>query len=288
MATIRNPIEWSADHLRSATQHTASIARSLAGGEKENLSNLPAVNKIQLNDIRDAIVKGFDDFTACRTDVLALSAIYPVAGLILWWIASNNKMLPLLFPLASGFALLGPVAAVGFYEMSRQRERGKNVSWADAFDVVRSPAFGSMFVLGLILLAIFLVWLVAAQAIYMTFLGPEPPSSAVTFLTQVFTTSAGWTMAIVGVCVGFLFAALVLSISAVSFPMLLDRNAGLGASVVTSLRTVFANPIPMAAWGLIVAGGLLAASIPLLVGLVVVVPVLGHATWHLYRKLVAR
>jgi uncharacterized membrane protein len=288
MDTIRNPIDWTTDQLKSATRHAASIARALGGGERENLSRLPAVNKITLQDVRNALVQGFDDFVNCRTDVLALSVIYPIAGLLLWWIASNNNMLPLLFPLVSGFALLGPLAAVGFYEMSRQREQGRKVSWADAFDVVRSPAFGSMFVLGLVMLAIFLIWLVAAEAIYVAYFGPEPPASASSFLTQVFTTDAGWRMVTVGIGVGFLFAVLVLSISTVSFPMLLDRNAGLGASVVTSVRTVLANPLPMAVWGLVVAGGLLIASIPLFVGLVVAVPVLGHSTWHLYRKLVAQ
>lgn len=288
MATIRNPVEWSFDLLRQATRHSAAIAQSLAGSEAENLSNLPAVNRIKVADLGDALAKGLDDFRACRSDVLALSVIYPVAGLALWWLATNYNMVPLLFPIAAGFTLLGPLAAVGLYEMSRQRERGKDVNWADAFDVVRSPAFGSVIVLGLAMVAIFLLWLAAAQAIYMAFLGPLPPASAMAFLTQVATTSAGWTMAIVGIGVGFLFAVLVLAISAVSFPMLLDRNTGLPVAVVTSVRAVLANPGPMAGWGLIVAGALLAGSIPVFLGLIVVVPVLGHATWHLYRKLVVR
>lgn len=288
MAAIRNPVEWSYDLLRSTTRHAASIARSLAGTETENLSSLPTVNQIEVSDIRWAIGKGIDDFRACRTDVLMLSLVYPVAGLVLWWTAANYNMLPLLFPLVAGFALLGPVAAVGLYEMSRQREQGKDVSWAAAFDVVRSPNFGAIAVLGLVLLAIFLLWLATANALYLRFLGPLQPQSASAFLTEVFTTSAGWSMAIDGIGIGFLFAALVLAISAVSFPMLLDRNAGLSAAVVTSVRTVLVNPLPMALWGLIVAGGLLAGSLPLFLGLIVVVPVLGHSTWHLYRKLVAR
>ena len=287
MATIRNPIDWTTDHLKSATRHAASVSRALAGSETENLTKLPAINRIELRDIRNAIAEGLADFTACRTDVLALSIIYPISGLFLWWIAADNDMLPLVFPLVAGFALLGPVAAVGFYEMSRQREQGKKVSWTDAFDVLKSPAFGSLFVLGLIMLAIFLLWLVAADAIYMAYFGPEPPTSAATFLTQVLTTDTGWRMAIAGSGIGFLFAVLVLAISTVSFPMLLDRNAGIGASVVTSVRAVLANPIPMAAWGLVVSAGLLLGALPALLGLIVVIPVLGHATWHLYRRLVA-
>ena len=284
MTAIRNPIEWILDFLRQATHHTASITQSLAGSEAE--ARLPAINRISVADLRDAIAKGIDDFKACRTDVLVLSVIYPIAGLTLWWMVSNYEMLPLLFPLVSGFALIGPVAAVGLYEMSRQRELGKNPSWTDAFDVVRSPAFGSIAVLGLALLAIFLLWLAAAQNIYTAFLG-QPPTSAAAFLRDVFTTRAGWAMALMGIAVGFVFAVLVLSVSVVSFPILLDRNVGLSAAVITSVRTVLANPIPMACWGLIVAGSLLLASIPLFLGHIVAVPVLGHATWHLYRKLVA-
>lgn len=288
MDTIRNPVEWSYDLLRSAAHYTASLARSLAPGGDDALNQLPAVQHITLEDLRDSLWKGVDDFFAARSDVLVLAVIYPVAGLSIWWLASNYHLLALLFPLASGFALLGPVAAVGLYEMSRQREAGQTVSWADAFGVVRSPAFGTMVILGLILLAIFLAWLACAQAIATAFLGAEPPASAAAFLTQVVTTRAGMTMAIVGIGVGFLFAVLVLAISAVSFPMLLDRHVGLAAAVITSVRTVLINPVPMAAWGLIVAFGLVLGSLPLLLGLIVVVPVLGHATWHLYRKLVAR
>ena len=101
-------------------------------------------------------------------------------------------------------------------------------------------------------------------------------------------TGAGWTMIIVGIGVGFLFALLVLAVSVVSFPLLLDRNVGIGTAVTTSIRVVATNPAVMALWGLIVAAGLVVGSLPLFVGLVVILPVLGHATWHLYRKVVPR
>ena len=153
---------------------------------------------------------------------------------------------------------------------------------------VRAPAFGAIFLLGLLLLAIFLLWLAVAQGIYVVTLGPEPPASIGSFVRDVFTTGAGWAMIIVGVGVGFLFAVLVLMISVVSFPLLLDRDVGLYTAVATSVRAVLANPVPMAAWGLIVAGGLVIGSIPVLLGLIIVMPVLGHATWHLYRKVVPR
>jgi uncharacterized membrane protein len=137
-----------------------------------------------------------------------------------------------------------------------------------------------------VLLAVFLIWLAAADGIYAVTLGPEPPASFGTFLHDVFATGAGWAMIGTGVAVGFLFALFVLAISVVSFPLLLDRDVGLPTAVLTSLRAVAANPGPMAAWGLIVAVSLAVGSIPLFLGLAIVVPVLGHATWHLYRKVI--
>src|SRR5690606_22103259 len=139
--------------------------------------------------------------------------VYPLAGLILAALAFGYDLPPMLFPLASGFALLGPVAAVGLYEMSRRREEGVAITWADAFGVTAAPGFGAILVLGLILLAIFLLWLGAAYAIWLTTLGPQPPASLGAFVAQVLTTGAGWAMIVAGVGVGFLFALLVLTIS---------------------------------------------------------------------------
>jgi uncharacterized membrane protein len=171
--------------------------------------------------------------------------------------------------------------------MSRRREYG-DAAWPDAFGVIRSRSFGAIVVLGLLLVAIFLFWLIAAESIYEVTLGPEPPASFGAFISDIFSTGAGWAMIAVGMSVGFLFALLVLLISVVSFPLLLDRDVGLGVAVRTSVRAVTVNPVPMALWGLIVAAGLLVGSIPLFLGLIIVMPVLGHATWHLYRKVVPR
>jgi uncharacterized membrane protein len=285
---IRNPAEWAVDQLKTAEHALERAGHSLHRPAETRDGPLPAVRRIELADLGDVLAKGLSDFGAYRTDVIFLCIIYPLAGLVLARLAFGYDMLPLLFPLASGFALIGPVAAVGLYEMSRRREQGVDINWADAFGVVRAPAFGAILVLGLVLLAIFLLWLAAAYAIYLATLGPEPPASLGAFARDVFTTGAGWTLIVVGVGVGFLFAVLVLMISVVSFPMLLDRDVGLYTAVATSVRAVLANPVPMAAWGLIVAGSLVIGSIPVLLGLIIVMPVLGHATWHLYRKVVPR
>jgi uncharacterized membrane protein len=286
METIKNPVEYTGSQIARAARGFASAYRSLQHIQETIHSPAPIVRRIAPANIRDALRAGFEDFGAYRSDVIFLGAIYAVVGLVLARLAFGLDMLPLLFPLASGFALIGPFAAIGLYELSRRREQGLTASWANAFDVVRAPDFGAIMVLGLMLIAIFLLWLYAAWAIFATTLGPQPPPSVSLFLHDVFFTGAGRTMIAVGIGVGFLFALLALSISIVSFPMLLDRDVGLDTAIRTSVRAVLANPGPMSLWGLIVAAGLVLGSIPLFVGLVVVLPVLGHATWHLYRKLI--
>ena len=277
---IRNPVEWGVDQVRSA----GSALRQRAG--RQHATAVPAIHRIALADIRDALARGLDDFAAFRSDVVFLVVIYPVVGLLLARVIFGYGLLPLLFPLVSGFALVGPIAAVGLYEMSRRREAGADVTWADAFGVVRSPAFGSILLFGLILMLVFVVWLNVALAIYDLTLGPETPISAAAFMRDVFTTEMGWTMIGLGIGVGFLFALGVLAISIVSIPLLLDRDVGLATAIGTSVRAVLKNPGPMAVWGLIVAAGLVLGSLPLFLGLIFVLPVLGHATWHLYRRTV--
>jgi uncharacterized membrane protein len=284
---IRNPAEWAVDQVVHAGAALKSVAESVAGTDDRRQTETPSVRRIGFRDLKSALAKGVDDTGAYRTDVFFLCLVYPVMGLLLIMLTFGHGLLPLLFPLAAGFALIGPVAAVGLYEMSRRRERGLKTTWGDAFGVVQSHAFGAILVLGLILLALFAAWLIAAYVIYEATLGPEPPASIESFLRDVFTTNEGWTMIGAGVGVGSLFAVLVLAISVVSFPLLLDREVGVATAVTTSVRAVAKNPLSMAAWGLIVAAGLLLGSIPLLLGLIVVMPVLGHATWHLYRKVVS-
>jgi uncharacterized membrane protein len=282
---IRNPIEWAWDHLKQTGHAMEETAHTVEGAWEDRHAVAPVVRRIHAADIGDALARGVKDFGACRTDVIFLCLIYPVAGLVISRMAAGYGMLQLIFPLISGFALVGPVFGLGLYEMSRRREKGIAIGWADAFGVASSPALGKIVVLGLLLAALLVMWLFAAHFIYLLSFGPAPPETLNDFAKEVFTTSAGWTMIVVGCGVGFLFALVALVISVVSFPLLLDRDVALGVAIGTSVRAVAANIGTMALWGLIVAAGLVIGSIPLFLGLVVVMPVLGHATWHLYRKL---
>ena len=247
---------------------------------------LPVVHRISLSDLFDSLHYGFDDFEAMPSHAIFLCVIYPLIGIFLISIVSGNSMLQLAFPIAAGFALVGPFAAVGLYELSRRREAGLDVSPLRAFDPLRSPSLGAIVALGLLLMAIFLLWLAVAQAVYVANFGYAAPDSIPQFIDDVFATSNGWRMMIVGTSIGFLFAVVVLTVSVVSFPLLLDRVVGVPVALATSIRVVASNPWAIATWGLIVATLLVIGSIPFFLGLAVVMPVLGHATWHLYRKAV--
>ena len=260
--------------------HQDIITPVAAAGE------LPAVRSITPADLKDALARGLDDFWAMPTHVIFISLIYPVVGLALGRMAFGYDVVPMLFPLAAGFALIGPFAAIGLYELSRRRALGLDTSWRHAFDVIQSPSFGSIVTLGLGLMAIFVIWLATANTIYVANFGYREPTELATFARQVLTTSQGHNLIIVGNLVGFLFAAVAFSISVVAFPLLLDRNVGVMAAIVTSIRVVLKNPLSMALWGLIIALALVIGSLPFFIGLAVVMPVLGHASWHLYVKAV--
>ncbi|MDB5424346.1 MAG: Protein of unknown function transrane, partial [Phenylobacterium sp.] len=169
----------------------------------------------------------------------------------------------------------------------RRREQGDHVTWLDAFGVFRSPALMSIVGLGAILLGLFFVWLGVAYEIYLLNLGGPAPQTIAAFERSVFQTGGGWAMIAEGFGAGFLFAVAAFAVAVVSFPLLLDRDVSMWTAIATSLRAVKANPGVMLLWGAIVAGALALGSLPALVGLIFVVPVLGHATWHLYRKLIA-
>jgi uncharacterized membrane protein len=244
----------------------------------------PAIRRIGADNLKTALRAGWEDFTAMPSHAVFLCIIYPVVGIVLAQLIFGFAILPFLFPLAAGFALIGPVAALGLYELSRRREAGLETEAHHALDVLHSPSIGAISALGLLLLAIFFVWIAVAHAIYVANFGYAMPSSVGQFANELFTTTAGWRLIIVGNLVGLCFAILAMMLSAITFPLLLDREVGAATALHTSIRLVQKNPATMALWGIIVAALLLLGSLPFFIGLAVVIPVLGHATWHLYRR----
>lgn len=255
-------------------------------GTADGTLEYPDVHRISFSDLSDALRTGVEDFMEKPTHLIFIGFIYPLVGIVLATWTSGANALPLLFPLASGFALIGPVAAIGLYEISRRREQGLEVSWRDALEVRHSPALPSILTVGALLVAIFIAWLLVAQGLYTALMGPVPPASVTAFLDQILTTREGWMLILLGNAIGLLFAVVALCTSVVAFPLLLDKDAGAWVAVQTSWRAAMANPLEIATWGLIVAALLFVGSIPIFAGLAVVMPILGHSTWHLYRRLV--
>ncbi len=283
---IRSPIEWLFGQADLAENIGAAHPAEYFPAKK--LTTRPEIREISSNDLRLALRLGLKDFAAARTDVAFLCLIYPVIGVFLAVVTERGGLIPLMFPVAAGFTLVGPFAALGLYEISRRRELTGSASWLAAFDVLRSPAIGSICLLGAALIGLFLMWLAVAMGIYDATLGPQPPASVPVFADELFTTPAGWAMMIAGILVGAVFAVAALAISVVSFPMLLDRPVSLRTAIGYSIYAVRRNPATLGLWGLIIATGLFLGSLPCFLGLIVVLPVLGHSTWHLYRRLIRR
>src|SRR4029077_4859889 len=265
----RFPCDHEQGNRAMVTQYFARPKLQIFG-----VSTAYVVRKISLSDLGSALRLGWEDFKAIPTHAVVLCVIYPVLGLVLFRLTIGYSVLPLLFPLAAGFTLIGPFAALGLYELSRRRERGEEAGAGHALEVLRAPSFGPILGLGTLLLVLFGTWIAAADAIYVATFGHTPAANIPDFARRVLTTPEGWSLIIIGCGIGFLFAIVALCVSVVSFPLMLDRHATAIDAIRTSLRAVMKNPITMAAWGLIVAVLLAVGSLPFFVGLAVVLPVL--------------
>ncbi|MDO6797640.1 DUF2189 domain-containing protein [Shimia thalassica] len=281
--TIGNPLSWSAKAIAGSGRAAEDIATHLGSDARVS----PRVHRLEVRDVFRALRLGLDDMMWFRTDVVALVAVYPLIGVLLSVMAFEMALLPAVFPMATGFVLLGPVAAIGMYALSKLHEAGESPSISNTMQLLKARTTGPVIVLAGYLVAVFALWMVCAMWVYGATLGPEPPVSVGQFVTDALTTPRGWSMIWIGCGIGVIFAGLVLVTSLVSFPMLVDRPVGLPVAVTTSVRVAVKNPLVTAVWGVTIAFGMFLGSLPIFIGLILVLPVLGHATWHLYRKAVS-
>jgi len=241
------------------------------------------IHRMTLKDIRDALAAGWDDLQHSRTDALLMGGVFPVGGVIFAAAFVIQGFLPFVFPLLAGFALIGPLATLWFAALSRQRELGEeSVSY-----VFAQPRMKQIQRLALIAILIYLAWNAVAGIIYYLTLGSSNADPNAEFFVRVFTTTAGWELIIIGCTVGAVFAVVTLAISAISFAVVIDRPVTAFQAIGISLQAMLQNPLFVLAWGAVVIAGLLIGGVTFLLGMVVVLPVLGHATWHIYRRMTA-
>ncbi|AUW60616.1 hypothetical protein C1T17_20640 (plasmid) [Sphingobium sp. SCG-1] len=250
------------------------------------IDELPTTRLLSTKDLMASLRDGWHDFTENRGELVFVGLFYPVVILLVATVAIRGDLFQVLFPLVAGMSLLGPAIATGFYEMAKRRESGDEPGWGHFFDIVHLPTRSSIATLTMMLACLFLAWLGAAAALYTNTMGYALPDTFGAFLTSIVTTPEGWTLIVLGNFLGFCFAGIVLSISVISFPMLVDRDVSATTALRTSLKVVRANPRTIAIWGGIVACLLAVGALTFFVGLAVVLPVLGYSTWHLYRRAV--
>lgn len=252
------------------------------------LMSPPGVRRISQRDLTWALAEGWRDFMAMRGEILFLALLYPLLGLLAAVTAADARLLPLFFPLVAGLSVMGPAVASGFYEMARRREAGLSSNWQHFLDPLKGRSRNGLMVLTLVLLVLFAAWLTVAWILYDATMSMHGPMDTAGFFRRLLTTSDGWTLIALGNLAGFGFAVATLVISVASFPMVVDRPIGAGSAIRVSFRAVKANPITVASWGAMVAGLLVLGSLPAFLGLAVVLPWLGYATWHLYTRMVER
>ena len=245
----------------------------------------PVVRRISVADIAESLGQGLRDFQAAPLFGLAFAGLYVAGGILILLSLTAFGMVYLAYPLAAGFALLGPFVAVGLYEVSRQREAGEAPSMRGIWATIRARReIGWM---AFVTLFVFLVWMYQVRLLIAVLLGLHASfSSLPEFVTVVLTTNEGLLFLALGNLVGAALSLILFSLTVVSFPLLLDRDIDAVTAMITSVRAVVMSPLPMIGWAAVIVGLLALSSLPYFLGLLVTLPVLGHATWHLYRRIV--
>ncbi len=262
-------------------------AAPMGGGAVENPPKAPVIRTIGWSDLSEVFTAGVRDFQAAPAFGLAFGGFYAAGGLLVLWFLFGQGLAYLAYPLTAGFALVGPFAAAGLYEVSRRRERGEPLAWRAVLGAVWGQGGRELAWMAFVCVFILIIWMYQVRLLLALFLGLKTPPTLAGFLQVVLTTPEGLMFLAVGHVVGAALALLTFSLTVVSFPLLLDRDHDFITAMITSVQAVLRNPGPMLGWAAIVVGLLVVGIAPFFLGLVVVLPVLGFSTWHLYRRLVA-
>jgi uncharacterized membrane protein len=274
--------------LREPPPTREEVAAKVAENRDDAASPGPIeIRTVGLNELLPALKEGFDDLRELRTDQITIAMLFPLAGLAVAGVVADRALLPFLFPAASGFALIGPLATLWYAALSRGRELYGEDAASHPLQLFFGPRGRSLRILGGVAILLFLFWNAAAGIIYELTLGRSSEKSSAFFLTRVLTTRAGWEMIVVGCGAGVIFAITAVAIGCVSFPLALDKPVTASEAISVSLKAMAQNPLFMLGWGVVIVVGLVIGAIPGLLGLAVTLPVLGHATWHVYRRIVA-
>lgn len=246
----------------------------------------PVVRTVAARDVAEALAQGMRDFQAAPRFGLVFGALYAAGGLVIVLSVTALGMTYLAYPLAAGFALIGPFVAGGLYEVSRRRELGQPLAFSALWTAVRSRSeVGWM---AFVTVFIFIVWMYQVRFLMALFLGLNASFSSLSeFMTVVLTTQEGLMFLAVGNVIGALLSITLFSLTVISFPLVLDRDVDIVTAMITSIRAVVASPLVMLGWAAVIGVLLVLSVLPFFLGLVVTLPVLGHATWHLYRRAIA-
>lgn len=238
-------------------------------------------NLLSDTDLKSALRAGLADFKAEPAYGLFFALVYVLGGLGLWFGLGAAGQPVWFIPIAAGFPLFAPFAAVGLYEVSRRREAGESISWGPVLGALRGRGDGQLALMAVLVLIVFGFWIILARGVFAIFMA----QTGIGFESLGLLWSAGGvTMLLIGSIIGAIVALFLFSITVISLPMLLDREVDFVTAMITSVETVRRNPKVMLSWAALIAGLLIAAMIPAFLGLFIVLPVLGHATWHLYRR----
>ncbi|MFN7003639.1 MAG: DUF2189 domain-containing protein [Roseinatronobacter sp.] len=246
-----------------------------------NAPGNPGQVTLTVDDLKASLAAGLADFKAAPGFGLFFALVYVLGGLALWFGLAAAGQPVWFIPIAAGFPLFAPFAAIGLYEVSRRREAGEPLSWEPVLGALKGRGDGQLALMSVGVLIIFGFWIILARGIFAIFMA----QSGIGFESLgLLMSGSGILMLITGTLVGAAVALALFSITVISLPMLLDREVDFVTAMIASVETVRSNPQVMLRWAALIAGIMIIAMIPAFLGLFIALPVLGHATWHLYRR----